>query len=260
MTFLATWIPWFIAAYLSAQKGTEVQQLIWIIFGLFAPCLVALTMIYTSKNTDIRHDFWNRLNFKSIQPRFFPVLYLLIPFILVLSTVLSLLFGFSLEQFNPSKEFANLNTLNFSSLMLMIIAPFVAPIGEELGWRGYGVDSLRCRFNLFTTSLLFGCIWAIWHLPLFFVQGFYENRIWHASFIYVINLFIGSIAAAFLINWVYYKNDRNIVTSIILHFMINFFSILFKTEEFTKCIMTFCLLIFILIAVIKNRAFFFEKT
>ncbi len=47
---------------------------------------------------------------------------------------------------------------------------FLAPTLEELGWRGYGVDSLRSKFSLFKTTMLFAVIWGLWHLPLFFIQ------------------------------------------------------------------------------------------
>lgn len=46
LTFLGTWIPGFIAAYFSYQKGMEFLQLPFILLGMAAPFVVALTMIY----------------------------------------------------------------------------------------------------------------------------------------------------------------------------------------------------------------------
>ncbi len=50
------------------------------------------------------------------------------------------------------------------------------PILEELGWRPYGVDALRSKNSILRASLIFGSLWAIWHLPVFFIEGSYISR------------------------------------------------------------------------------------
>lgn len=255
ITFLATWIPWFIAAYLSYQKGMEGLQLLFMMLGMFGPFIAALIMIYGSNNKAFIKDFWGRLRFCTIKFSFLPVLLLLMPLVLFLATALSLLFGQSIDQFTLSSSYRVIQGQSMLSLLIV----FLAPMLEELGWRGYGVDSLRCNFNLFKTTILFACIWAIWHLPLFFINGYYQHELWNTSIIYVINFFVSVLPAAILINWVYYKNSRSITASILLHFMFNLFSVLFKTEQFTKCIITILLLIVSVVVIIRNREFFFNN-
>lgn len=136
---------------------------------------------------------------------------------------------------------------------------FLASLVEELGWRGYGIDSLRSRFNLWNTALLFASFWALWHIPLFFINGYYQNQLWKTSVIYVVNFFISIFPAALLLNWVYYKNNRNIIAAFLLHLMLNITAVLFKTEQPTKCIMTLLLLIVSGIIVWKDKKFFFER-
>ncbi len=106
--------------------------------------------------------------------------------VLFLATTVSLLFGQPLDQFQLANQFMILQGQNMLSLGIMVLAPLM----EELGWRGYGVDSLRSRLNLFKTSLLFGLLWALWHVPLFFIQGYYQNTLWNTSLVYVANFFI----------------------------------------------------------------------
>jgi hypothetical protein len=134
----------------------------------------------------------------------------------------------------------------------------MAPRFEELGWRGYGVDSIRSRFTLFKTTVLFGVLWALWHVPLFFTNGYYQHGLWETSIVYVINFFVQIFVAAILINWIYYKSNRSIAAAILFHFMFNLFSVLFQTEQFTKCIITIILLIISVVIIVRNKEFFFE--
>jgi membrane protease YdiL (CAAX protease family) len=212
-------------------------------------------MLSGIKNKGLRKDFWNRLHLRRINVTFLPVILLLMPFIVLLATALSLLFGQSTDQFDFSSDYKVIN----GHWLLGLLCLSTAPILEELGWRGYGVDSLRKYFNLFHTSLLFAFLWAMWHLPLFFVNGYYHHSLWDMSIIYVINFFISILPATFLINWIYYKNERSIVAAILFHFTINISSVIFQTTQFTKCIITLLLFVAAGSILVKNKEFFLER-
>jgi membrane protease YdiL (CAAX protease family) len=47
----------------------------------------------------------------------------------------------------------------------------VNPIGEETGWTGFALARLQKRFNPWLAAIILGVIWAIWHLPGFFVPS-----------------------------------------------------------------------------------------
>jgi len=53
-------------------------------------------------------------------------------------------------------------------LLLMI---FLGGGQEELGWRGYILDPLEERLGPWLGNLALGVVWAVWHVPLFFIQG-----------------------------------------------------------------------------------------
>ena len=53
-------------------------------------------------------------------------------------------------------------------LVTMLIA---GPLPEEPGWRGTAYPRLRARMGRLNTLLVLGMVWAVWHLPLFFIQG-----------------------------------------------------------------------------------------
>jgi uncharacterized protein len=252
ITFLITWISWFIAAWYSRRPGMQGLELLFMLPGLLAPFIAVLIMVSGAKNRGLRRDLWNRLSLKKIKLRYLPPILLIMPCTLFLATALSLLFGKPASQFQLSRDY----NIMSGEMLLSILILFLAPTFEELGWRGYGVDSLRSKYNLFKTTLLFTVLWAFWHLPLFFIQGYYQNELWNMGILYVINFFISILPATILMNWMYYKNDRSITAAILFHFILNLFSVLFQTEQFTKCIISILLLGIAFVVIFTNKAFF----
>ena len=69
-----------------------------------------------------------------------------------------------LRSFNPAFPLGNL-------LVVFLSAVCVYGGEEELGWRGILQPTLETRFSFWISGLITGCIWAIWHVPLWFVIG-----------------------------------------------------------------------------------------
>lgn len=245
-----------IAAYLS-YRGQIEKGFPLLIINLFVPCVTAITMIYQSGNKEMIQDFWARLTLFRIAPGYLTVIILLMPCVIFLATALSLVFGYSTDQFFLAKE---LSVMKGWSILGIFIPLLLAPLIEELGWRGYGVDSLRAHCNLFTTSIIFGGLWALWHLPLFFVKGYYHNRLWDLGIVYVLNFFASVFVVAFLMNWVYYQTGRSIPAMVLFHSMLNLSAILFRTEPFTKCMATLLLFLVLIVVLVQDRAFFFDNS
>ena len=44
------------------------------------------------------------------------------------------------------------------------------PVAEELGWRGFAQARLAPRFGALGAGLVIGVLWALWHLPLFWLS------------------------------------------------------------------------------------------
>lgn len=246
-----------VAVYLSNHAEMGKFLLPVLLFGLCVPCITALVMIYGSQNELLIQDFWERLLLFKIALPYLAVILFLMPCIAILATGISLFFGYSTEQFLITSEFS---VMKGWAIFGVIIPLILAPIIEEIGWRGYGVDSLRAYFNLFTTSLLFGSLWALWHLPLFFVKGYYHNQLINLGNIYVLNFFVSVFVVALLMNWIYYRTDRSIPAVVLFHSVINLSSLLLKTEPFTKCIATVLLGVISIILIIYDRNFFFSNS
>src|SRR5690606_34361212 len=48
---------------------------------------------------------------------------------------------------------------------------WIAAIGEDLGWRGYALSRALGRWRPVTACVVHGALWALWHLPMFFMPG-----------------------------------------------------------------------------------------
>jgi uncharacterized protein len=250
--YLVTWIPWAIGAYVGSRKGLEAYAFLFNLVGLLGPMAVALFLVMTSASKALKTDFGNRLfNLRRVRP-IYAIVAVAMPFIVILLSIwLSLWFDQSTDQFGFSGG-ANL-------LAMIIIAMVLAPIMEEIGWHGYGVDSLRATAGMLKSTLLFGVLWAVWHAPLILISRTYQNQIARMdSPVYLINFFISIVPAAFIANWLYYKNRRSIPAAILFHSMLNAAAVLVNAGQGAKCIATLLYAIVAGAIVAVDRAAFRE--
>jgi membrane protease YdiL (CAAX protease family) len=250
-------IPGFIAAYCSYNPQLESLVTLFIAIALFSPAIITIIMILKSKNKGaLKKDFKNRLfRLKDLNPLTLFVLIFLMPLSMIISIIISVLMGYSINQFQLEPEVAIVSGLLFLSLAIL----FLAPTLEEIGWRGYGVDALRSKYNLFKTTMIFYVVWAAWHVPLFFIKGYYQNSLLSLNPYYALNFFLSIIPLVFIMNWLYYKTNRSIIVLILFHFMVNLSAVIMMVEDFTKCIQTFVLAIPAIIILYKEKEMFFKE-
>ena len=97
---------------------------------------------------------------------------------------------------------------------------FFGPVPEELGWRGIALDQLQEKFSALIASFILGGVWALWHLPLFFMKGTYQNEIGFGSAdFWMFNMTL--LPITILMTWIYNHTDRSILAAILFHFIIN---------------------------------------
>lgn len=256
ITFLITWTTWFQAAYLSYRPGGEGLEGALMGLGLLGPLAAALLMILGSQNLMLKRDFRNKIfNCKLIKPVYIPVILFLMPAVMVISILLSVKTGQSIEQLRISGEFDIMG----GHPVLSLIIPFLAPALEELGWSGYGIDSLRKKYNIFTATIIFAIVWAVWHLPLFFIKGYYHYNLLQDNLIYALNFFVSVIPMTIITNWLYYRNHRSVIAAIIFHAIVVVSSEIFQVVNFTKCIVTVVLAVIAIIIVRFEKDLFFGK-
>ena len=223
------------------------------VIGLFAPAIIALWMSWS--NPELWKDLKKRaISLKGINPTYLAITVLFMPASILLAQAISLLFGYSSEQFHFAAKFSGFSAGIFPGWFMIFLAPMV----EELGWHTYGTDCLRQRMNLFFTSVLFAVYWAFWHVPLSSIKNYYHSNVAHSGLLYSVNFMVSIIPFVILMNWLYYKTRRNILVAIIFHTTAGVFNELFNTHPDSKVIQTGILIVISIILVAKEKGFFFQ--
>lgn len=254
-TFIVTYAFWFAGAYLSFQDDKNGLYLLFTLLGLVVPFLISHFMIFTSKNSNLKREFINRLiNLRLIKPRMLPLFFLIMPITVIISILISLPFGGSISQFQLANGFSFSTGSVPVLIFLMLTACF-----EELGWRGYAFDSLQSRYTYFTASVIFSILWSLWHFPLIFVNHFYQYEIYHENIWYAVNFFVGIIPMGVFVSWVCIKNGKSIPAAILFHFIINIFQEALNMTQTTKCIETLVITVIIAIIIVLDKEMFFSK-
>jgi len=101
----------------------------------------------------------------------------------------------------------------------MIVYVFLhGPLGEEPGWRGFALPRLQRLHGPLVGSLILGPLWALWHLPYFWVPAW--------SFpptLANIGLFvIASIPVTIIITWVFNNTKGSVLMAILGHWSFDF--------------------------------------
>ncbi len=108
--------------------------------------------------------------------------------------------------------------------LLFVLLPFIfigtifagGPIAEELGWRGFAQPRLQAHIGPARAGVVIGVLWALWHLPLFFVVPAATGNIPLGWYVPLVTAF------GVLFAWLYNRGGGSVLLCIVLHTGINF--------------------------------------
>ena len=254
LTFSITWVCWFTAPYLGDPENSDIVFLILMLIGLLTPFGIALYLTLTSNNQELKSTFFNKLfNIRLIRLSSIPLFLILFPASMIASILISLPFGYSLDQFVIAEEFS-FSVGGVPAILILVLAASF----EELGWRGYAIESLNNAFNYFWATAIFGVLWSLWHLPMFFIPDSYQAELLQEDFLLVANFFISIVPLAFIISWFCKKNSGSILGAVLIHFIINVTQEFFLVSPYTKCIQTLIVIAIAVAFVAADKKMFFE--
>ncbi|XFA99569.1 lysostaphin resistance A-like protein [Candidatus Izemoplasma sp. B36] len=206
IVFGISYFSWIIAIIISNINSDSGFILPLHLIGGASPLIATIVYLIKTKGWN---DYFNRL--KNIKET--TLVSWLITFSPVIILVISSIIVFGKVEINP--EFPS--TLILYSVGLL----FFGPLPEELGWRGILFNDLN-ELSFKKAQIYMAVIWFVWHLPLFFIIGTYQNDLGIVSIdflFFAINIFIQS----FILGYLFSVGKKNIILPILFHYFVNLF-------------------------------------
>lgn len=132
--------------------------------------------------------------------------------------------------------------------MFLVYIPYMIFGGgfEELGWRGFLHPFLKKKFGLAVSILALGVIWAVWHLPLWFVSSTSQASENFFSFL-ILCVCLSTVLA------VVYEFTENTAACIMIH---AWFNVLFEMFDNTLTEFSFTAIFrYVLLAIFAIAAY-----
>ena len=218
--FVWTWLFWGAAA-LSRRDMGELPVPILVALGGLGPALGGIGLTWLNGGCEAWADYWRRVvDLRRVGGGWLAITLLWVPALTLVSAMLATWIEGRGAPFAanlaPRFEGNLLSLLPFLGLTL-----FFGPLPEELGWRGYVLDPLQARYGVRMGALVLGVLWTVWHAPLFFVVGSYQNGLAVGSagfWWYMVDKAMQSMVMA----WIMGHTERSTLTAILFHLMVNF--------------------------------------
>ncbi len=209
--YIVLWGPLIVfqipaGSFVSNARGPAWALALFLIGG-FMPSVVALVLTGLKEGRAGLKRMWQRMIQFKIGWRWYLAAVGLVAFGATGQIAINYLLGHSFD-------FSLFLTQLPSFLPLILIGP----LSEELGWRGYAQTRLQTRWNPMVSGLVVGMVWALWHLPLFFILGTSQREL-HFPFL---GFFCGVTALSVLFAWLHNHTNGSIWTAIFFHWIYTF--------------------------------------
>jgi hypothetical protein len=196
-------IPFYLASVLTGftlLPGLPVSSL-----AAFCPVTAAGILTYeASHRTGAVALLKRSFDFRRIRAK---VWYL--PVVLLMPAVMAISFA----AIRLSGEAVPVPEINVLQASILIVAFFLAALGEELGWCGYAIDPMQSKRGALQAAILLGLFWVFWHYVPLFQAG--RSVAWVAWWS------IGSVALRVIIVWLYNNTGRSVFAAAFFHMTIN---------------------------------------
>jgi len=202
---------WALAAARGGAQADPTESLAFLLGGA-GPFVAAVVLTQLREAPAIRRDFWARvLDPRPLRWPWWAAALLLHPALVALAFAVDLALGG-----RPPALAADAGSLS-TVLAVAFFVFWFGPLPEEMGWRGFALDRLQLRMTPLRASLVLGSVWALWHVPLFFVPGTHQAGLELGSprsWVYLSSLLPLSV----LITWVYNETGRSTLSAVLIHY------------------------------------------
>lgn len=168
------------------------------------PLIAACILVYREEKRDgVKRLLKSIFDDKRIKNKIWYV-----PIILLMPLVMVLSYGVMLLLRRPIPE----PNIPFLIIPVFFVVFFLAAACEEVGWMGYAAPPMQERWSAFTTGLMMGLVWAIWHV----IPELSAN-----TPAWVTGQFFSTILLRILIVWLYNNTGKSVLAAILFHDMVN---------------------------------------
>jgi membrane protease YdiL (CAAX protease family) len=213
--FLITFVfSWFFWGLLIVIPDLAPFQFVITVIGAFGPTISAIFLTYRKNGmASVKKLLKRGIQYKIGWKWYVPIL-LLNPIVIFLGFSGAMIFT---GQTAALLDISLIGTFIVMFIMLIPIMLPGGPLNEEFGWRGYALDRMQSQWNPVISSIILGLIWALWHLPLFFVDGMSQNLLLTYVPISALLFFLQVPTFSILYTWLHNNTGGSILTAILFH-------------------------------------------
>ena len=179
---------------------------------LVGPSVTGILMIRLVYGVAGLHDFLSRLLKWQVSVRWYAVVILATPLLLMVTLL-------ALALTSPTFLPAIFVTEDKVSLLLTgIMVGLAAGIFEEIGWTGFAIPRLRQHYGVLTTGLIVGFLWGAWHyMVAFWGSGDATGAFSWMLFLPQMLFYVGVLPAyRVLMVWVY-DHTESLLMAMLMH-------------------------------------------
>lgn len=215
VTFLFSWVLWtpLVLCSLNIIPVSEELMSLFrfpvIMLGAFGPLAGALyDLRHREGNGAIKRYLYSFLDFRcGWRGYFLPVL----------------IFGGStfvawfVPEFSGEKRLPMLLPSIWVFIPCLVFMIFAGGGQEEFGWRGYALPVLEQKFGIGYANIILGIIWALWHIPTWFITGTTQSHMNFGGFMLL------TIGYSFIFSWIRKISGNRPFSGLYVHGIANAF-------------------------------------
>ncbi len=178
--------------------------------ALLGPMTAALLVSAGTGGRAAVRDLWHRMVLVRVPLRWWAVA--LSPVLLLLTVAAAAAMGWTSLDLAGLARFPGVpSAWGLAGVAATVV--LVNGFGEETGWRGYVQPALQRRHSPLVATLGVAAIWAVWHLPMFFVLASFRSF----GAVTLVGWCIGLVSGAVVLAWLYNRSGGSILLVALWH-------------------------------------------
>ncbi len=207
LTFVWSWACWGLSSLLRTEASLAARVLLLI--GGFGPGIAAVSVVgFCGGRTGLLHWLERCLQWR-VGWRCFGLALILPVIVMGMAATVHLWLGGTMP---PSPAIGHGSMLAANFVLVFLVG---GPLGEEFGWRGYALAELQERWGWRIASLVLGIVWALWHVPLFYMNGTSQSQT------SILTFSVSAVALSVVFAAFFNQARQSVLPALVLHTAIN---------------------------------------